>query len=509
MERFKIAFIGAGSAVWSSRIIVDLLLNPRLRDRVDIWLMDLDPWRLDIIYGFSKRYSEELRSNARVFKTLDRREAIRDADFVINSAMAGGHQYYELMREVSEKHGYYRGINAVEWNYVSDYHTIWGYYQFKLFTEILRDIEDLSPEAWFINVANPVFELSTLAFRNSRVRYVGLCHGHLSYLKSAVLVLGMRLAKTQGIDIVSSCAAGDPTCYITVAGLVDLRELEVEMIGFNHVIWLTRYKYMGEEAYAYLDEWIKEDSMKYHEVWRKSSEDPFDIDLSPAAIDIYKTYGLLPIGDTVRGGTWKYHWDLKTKQYWYGPLGGPDSEIGWAMYTSGLRRKLRELATAVLDVSTLVTARIPPYPSGESVVEIIDSILNDIEKSHYYLHLPIPGIEPIPVPIQANIRNDGMLPGLPNDVAVEVPVRVDGKGVHGKPSTSLPSKIMKYVMMPRLMRAEWVLEAFMTGGVDHLFNWLIVDPRTKNTKQVEEAINAILSLPENKEMAKHYGGNVS
>ena len=41
----------------------------------------------------------------------------------------------------------------------------------------------------------------------------------------------------------------------------------------------------------------------------------FDIDLSRAAIDMYRLYGLLPVGDTVRGGSWKYHYDLKTKQY--------------------------------------------------------------------------------------------------------------------------------------------------------------------------------------------------
>ncbi|RLE94853.1 MAG: hypothetical protein DRN04_02060 [Thermoprotei archaeon] len=34
-------------------------------------------------------------------KTTDRRDAIKDADFVINTAMAGGHWYYERLRQVS------------------------------------------------------------------------------------------------------------------------------------------------------------------------------------------------------------------------------------------------------------------------------------------------------------------------------------------------------------------------------------------------------------------------
>jgi alpha-galactosidase len=502
LERLKVAFIGAGSAVWSSTIVIDLLINERLRDRVDIWLMDIDPWRLEVIYGFTKRYIEELGVKARAFKTMDRVEAIRDADFVVNSAMAKGHSYYELMREISEKHGYYRGINSVEWNYVSDYHTIWGYYQFKLFKEILEDIQEHAPGAWFINVANPVFELSTLAFRSSKVKYIGLCHGHLGYLRSAVLVLGMRLAKERGVNIVRECAMEEPTCYMTIAKLVDPSELEVEMIGFNHVIWLTKFKYRGEDAYKYIDDWIKEDAETYWKVWREFYHNPFDVDLSPAAIDMYKTYGLLPIGDTVRGGTWKYHWNLKTKQYWYGPYGGPDSEIGWAMYLAHLRAKLRELANSVFDVTRPLTSKYPPRPSGESLVEIIDSIANNIEKTYYYLELPV-GVK-VPVPIEVNTVNNNAISGIPSNVAVEVPARVSGRGVELLVSTNLPSKIMKYVMMPRLMRAEWAIEAFMTGGRDHLVNWLIVDPRTKSTEQVNAVIDDLLRMPGNEEMAKHY-----
>jgi len=504
MERLKIAFIGAGSAVWSSRIVIDLLINKGLK-KLDIWLMDINDERLNLIYGFAKRYTEELkRSDVKVYKTKDRREAIKDAHFVINSAMAGGHWYYETMRDISEKYGYYRGINSVEWNMVADYHTIWGYYQFKLVMSIARDIEELAPDAWFINVANPVFELSTLITRETKTKYIGLCHGHLGFLK-AVEVLGIRLAEEKlGEKINKLCAAHNPKCFEAIFKVLDLKGLEVEMSGFNHVIWLTKFRYGGENAYRYVDEWVEKNAEEYWEVWREYVTNPFDVDLSPAAVDMYKTYGLLPIGDTVRGGTWKYHWDLKTKQYWYGPYGGPDSEIGWSMYLAHLRMRLEELERAVADTSTPLVQRYPPQPSGESLVEIIEAIVNDNPKEYYNLYLPVRGAPPVPVPVQVNVPNQGAVPGIPDDVAVEIPVRIDGKGVHRRPVTPLPKKIMDYVILPRLMRAEWAIEAFLEGGRDHLFHWLIVDPRTKSTRQVEEVIDAILKMPGNEEMAKHY-----
>ncbi|MEM4612961.1 MAG: alpha-glucosidase/alpha-galactosidase, partial [Ignisphaera sp.] len=350
MDKLKIAFIGAGSAIWSSRVVIDLLINKNLRSRdLEIWLMDISDWRLHLITTFAKRYVEELKLSTKIYATKDRREAIKEADFVINSAMAGGHGYYEVLREVSEKHGYYRGINSVEWNMVSDYHTIWGYYQFKLTLDIARDIEELAPDAWFINVANPVFELATLINRVTKVKHIGLCHGHMGFLK-AVEILGMRLSEEKlGKRIVSKCGAHDAECYTTILSLLDPKDIEVEMSGFNHVIWLTKFKYRGEDAYKYIDEWIEKDAEEYWRIWKEYVISPFDVDLSPAAIDMYKIYGLLPIGDSVRGGTWKYHWDLKTKQYWYGPYGGPDSEIGWAMYLAALKRHLEELTKAVYD----------------------------------------------------------------------------------------------------------------------------------------------------------------
>ncbi|MEM1607821.1 MAG: alpha-glucosidase/alpha-galactosidase, partial [Ignisphaera sp.] len=133
--------------------------------------------------------------------------------------------------------------------------TIWGYYQFKLMLDIAKDVEAYAPNAWLINVANPVFELTTLVTRELRkVKFIGLCHGHLGFVK-AVEVLGMRLAKEKlGRDITALCAMHDPECYKILAQIIDFNSLDVEMSGFNHVIWLTRFRYMGDNAYRYVDD---------------------------------------------------------------------------------------------------------------------------------------------------------------------------------------------------------------------------------------------------------------
>lgn len=452
----KISIIGAGSAVWSTRVLVDMMLKKDLQGST-VYLMDIDEDRLKLVCNFAKRYSGEVHANINFKATTSLSEAITDSDFVINSAMAMGHKYYEMMREATEKKGYYRGINSVEWNMVSDYHTIWGYYQFKLAMSIAREIEERAPHAWLINVANPVFELTTLISRMTRVKNISLCHGHMEFWN---IVKELKL---------------DPS------------KVKAEMAGFNHVIWLTNFRYDDGDGYELLDKWIREEAENYWMRWRQTTNNPFDIQLSPAAVDMYEKYGMFPIGDTVRGGTWKYHWDLETKKKWYGPFGGPDSEIGWMLYVTYLNYQLQMIRDFMDAESLPLTMLIPPKPSGEQVVDIIESIATDTPRKY-----------------QVNIMNDGVIHGIPDNVAVEVPAVIDGKGVHRVSVHQPNNRVIKYVLYPRMMRMEWALQAFLEPSRDLLLEWLMYDVRTKSVKQAEEAIDAMLSLPGNEEMAKTY-----
>jgi len=457
---YKIALIGAGSAAWAIRLVKDLALMPSLSGSTVV-LMDINEERLALVTRFAKRYVSEIKANLNIVATTDRREAIKDSDFVVNSTLAKGHGHYERMREISERYGYYRGINSVEWNMVSDYHTIWGYYQFKLALDIANDVVDYAPNAWLLNVSNPVFELTTLISRQTKAKVIGLCDGYYGY-RDLLRVLGLDEGKA-----------------------------EVEVIGVNHDIWLTRFRYNGEEAYHLIDEWLSKRANEYWARWREEQSNPFDVHVSPAAADMYRAYGLWPIGDTVRSGTWKYHWDLKTKQYWYGPLGGPDSEIGWAMYLTWHKIEFNELTRALGNESKPLTDYIPPVRSeGEPVTMVIEAMVEDKAKR-----------------IEVNVPNQGSIPGIPDDVAVEMPTVIDGKGIHRLSFSNLPKawgRVLRYAIIPRITRAEWAIDAFLEGGRDALFNWLIVDPRTKSNEQVNQVIDAILNMPGNEEMARHF-----
>jgi len=454
MSGIKLSIIGAGSAIFSLRLVGDLCKTKGLSGS-SVSLMDVDEKRLNSVHHLAKRYADLVGTNLRFEKTTDMKRSIEDADFVINTALIGGHGQLDASRKAGEMHGYTRGIDSQEFNMVSDYYTLSNYNQLKHFLEVAHSMEEICPNAWLLQAANPVFEGTTLISRYSDLKVIGFCHGHY------------------GVEIVAKSLG------------LDIKKVNWQVAGFNHNIWLTRFLYKDKDAYPLLDQWIEEEARK----WKP--KDPFDDQMSPAAIDMYKFYGRMPIGDSVRNGSWKYHYHLEAKKKWYGePWGGADSDLGWAWYQNSLKASTDKSFKLDADKSINLLQEFPPeVMSGEQHIQFIDALING-NQERFVLNIPNKG------PI---------IPGIPEDVVVEVPVIVDQKGIHPEEiNPPLPKRIMDMYLTPRRLRMEWALEAFVSGDKRILQEILIRDPRTKSFEQAEAVIEEILALPFNKEMKKHY-----
>ena len=209
--------------------------------------------------------------------------------------------------------------------------------------------------------------------------------------------------------------------------------------------------------------------------------------LSPGAIDAYKHYGLLPIGDAIRSTSpWWHHTDLETKKRWYGTGGGFDSEECWNNYL-GAKDKQRDAIQHSLETGESISKVYPLFKSGEQHIEIIEALETD-----KYTRLTL------------NIPNKGCIDGLPDDALVEIPAMVSGRGIEGIKMASLPSKLMNNVILPRWTRASNIMDAYHNGDRDLLVMELMNDHRTKSYEQAKELIDDLLSQEWNKEADKHY-----
>lgn len=439
----NIAIIGAGSASFSAGLVRDICVNTGLHGS-HVTFMDIDERRLDMIARLAERLSGELNAALSFSKTTVRAQALQGADFVINTAQVGGHDWVEAQRSLGEKHGYYRGAG------------LHAFGQMAFFLDVARDVEHACPNAWLIQCANPVFEGCTLMTRETNTKVLGLCHGHYGYLRVAG-VLGL-----------------------------DAEHVTAQMPGFNHWIWLTDFRCKGEDAYPLLDEWIETKAEHY---WAKDDRTYSDNQMSRAAIHHYKLFGLLPIGDTPRQVGWWYHTDLETKQRWFGRLGGFDSEIGWGQYLENQSRRVREIARAARDESRPVSETFKPVQSREQIVPIINALVNDVE-----------GL------FQVNIPNQGqIIQGFPEDLVVECQGVVNGAGIRGVAVAPLPRKLMVGAMMPRWSKAERMVEAMRSHDRDMLLLYLLEDPRTQSLEQAQSLVDEWLAEPRNQDLARLFG----
>jgi len=466
----KISIIGAGSVRFAQQLVGDIAQTEKLsRNNTYVYLMDINEKRLDASYILARKYVEELDSPINIVKANDMDEAIEDADFIINTAYPydpryheDGFQKWEITTRIGEKHGYYRGIDSQELNMVSTYtYLLASYPDIKLALEIAKKMEEKAPRAYLMQTANPVFEITQAVVRWTRVKIVGFCHG-----VAGVYEVFTRLG-------------------------LDPREVDWQVAGVNHGIWLNRFRYRGENAYPLLDKWIKEEANN----WKPKS--PWDMQMSPAAIDMYKFYGMLPIGDTVRNGTWKYHYNLKTKKKWFGEFGGIDNEVERTKFHEQLRnarKRLIELAEEIQKNPRIMLTQVLPEifkkgeMSGEQHIPFINATMNN-EKTRLFL----------------NVENRGAIKDFPEDIVMELPVWVDGEGIHKeKVEPDLTERIKKFYLWPRILRMEWNLEAFISKDKRVLEEILIRDPRTKSYEQVLRVLDEILNLPFNEEIKEHY-----
>jgi len=444
----KVVIIGAGSAVFSLNLIRDICLTPSLHGAT-LCLVDINKERLEAVYALYKRYSEEMKVPLKIIKTTDRREVLMDADFVINTALAAGHHRLREGWEIAKRHGYRFGGSL----HIMHDEAFWiNFYQFRLFDAIMEDILDLCPDAWYIQLANPV--LAGITYLHRKYRYkkiVGLCHGFM------------------GVYYVAN-----------VLGL-DREHISFEAPGVNHFIWLTHFYYKGEDAYPILDDWIETKAKDY---WKKCK--PSD-SMGPKAIDLYRRFGLFPIGDTCTpgGGSWPswYHVDSLTERRWK-----ENPELWWKRYFAHLEERVKKIFDVALNPRVKVTSVFPPMKSHEVIVPLIESIVCDI-----------------PRVLQVNIPNTGAyVPGVPRDFEVEIPALVSKRGIQGIATSGLPKRILAFLLRDRVAPVEVELEAYESGDRDLLLQLILMDPWTRSREQAEKLLNDILSLPYHEDMRKHY-----
>ncbi len=219
-DKIKVAMIGAGSIAFSLTITADLLTYPEFSD-ITLSLMDINQDRLASTANLVKKAIADNGLRATVEVTTDRKQAIRDADYVVTSIRSGGMDAYRLDMEIPAKYGIEQGVGDT----LGPGGIFYGLKNASAIVDIAHDIEEESPDALLINYTNPMAIVSWAVSDMTKVKYVGLCHS------------------VPGTAWTLSLYTGIP-----------YEELDYLAAGINHMAWFIKLMWKGKDVYPLLRE---------------------------------------------------------------------------------------------------------------------------------------------------------------------------------------------------------------------------------------------------------------
>ena len=405
----KIVFIGAGSMSFGAQVFRDIFSNKLLLGS-ELWLVDIDPVNLARMFALAKRFDEQTGMHIDIHATEDRREALPGADFVINSIAIERCELWKHDFNVPIKYGirHCLGENGGAGALYFTMRTL------PLVIKICRDMEELCPDAWFLNFSNPESRLVLGVNKYTKIKCVGFCHGINMSRHDVGKIIGRHRFT-----------------------------LDVSAAGMNHFQWLTdiRDAKTGEDLYPAVRE----------------AEKTFDPSFVPFTRKMFNAFGLWPTcSDDHLGEYMAYGYEAGEHGYNF---------EGDAAERVSQRERIDSVIAREQDLGDWIR------PSNERAVDAIVAI-------HFNVRTPIPA---------CIVCNNGAIPQLPDDVAVEVPVVIDGSGVHRTIVDNLPDGVIG-LMNQQVSPQRLSVLAAVKGSKEIALQALLCDP-TINSTAAAVAIN--------------------
>ncbi len=220
----RIVLVGAGSVEFTRNLLGDMLVYPELREAT-IVLHDIDADRLRTAERMAAWTASALGASPAIEGHLDRRAALEGADFVIDTIQVGGARATQIDFDIPARYGLRYTINDT----INVGGVMRGLRSIPVVLDIVHDMEQVCPDAWFLNYTNPMGMLVRAVAERSGIRTVGLCHSVFWTIDTLAGYLGLP---REEMDYVSA--------------------------GVNHLAFLLRLEHRGRDLYPELRSFVAE-----------------------------------------------------------------------------------------------------------------------------------------------------------------------------------------------------------------------------------------------------------
>lgn len=420
----KITFMGAGSAVFSRHVLGDTMSCEVFHD-IEIALYDINKERLEDAYLMISSLNDTMNEGrAKIYKYLgveQRKDALRGANFVVDAIQVGLYDPCTIIDfEIPKKYGLRQTIG--------DTLGIGGIFRamrtIHVLKDFAKDIEEVCPDAWFLNYTNPMAMLSGYMQRYTNVKTVGLCH--------SVQVCVPRLFNQLGIEL------KDDECRYTIAGI-------------NHMAWLLNIT------------------------------DKNGVDLYPEIRRLAKAKNAGEKHDDM------VRFDYIDKLGYYCTESSEHNAEYNPFYLKEGRDDLIEKFNIPLDeYPRRCINQIAKWETQKK--EILEGGSINFERSREYAsHIMEAMVTNVPYKFGGNVLNHGLIPNLPWDACVEVPCIADINGVSPIKVGNIPLQLAA-MNSSNIYPQMLTIEAAHTGNKDTLYQAAMMDPHTGAQLSTDEIV---------------------
>ena len=214
----KIAYIGAGSRGFAKRFLMDIMTRPALA-KGTVALMDINQENLDLTTALAKKMAKQLRVPTKIESTTDRRCALEGANYVISTVLLYGIDVHDQVLQIARKYGVDQVVGCTTGPGAA--FLAMRYMPFLM--ELLKEMEELCPDALFIHYSNPTTSVPWALNLASPIRSIGLCHSVQGTAQTLARYIGAPYEETGHW-----------------------------VAGVNHQAWFLRFEWKGEDAYPLL-----------------------------------------------------------------------------------------------------------------------------------------------------------------------------------------------------------------------------------------------------------------
>lgn len=207
----KFAIIGGGSS-YTPELLDGLFSRLEQIPLSEVWLMDIDPARLEINAGFARRMAQRHGNPFSIHATDKLREAVKDAAFVVTQIRVGQMQ----ARIADEKLGLRHGIVGQETTGIGGFAC--ALRTIPAILETAHAMEELAPAGYLLNFTNPAGIVTEAVIKHSKINTVGLCNVPIGMIMDVQKHLGG-----------------------------EWQDIELDYIGLNHLSWVRRFQRGGED----------------------------------------------------------------------------------------------------------------------------------------------------------------------------------------------------------------------------------------------------------------------